>query len=285
MPQAPSGQGDGGGRAFDTDARDTLLAIVSKFEGNYWSLNLDGEFEGRFDQPMRDAHGERIPVAQRPAHPDFSPNPLSKYGSNPGHVGLSFGFIQFTQDGGNLGKLLSAMLGEDEAAFRSIFGAHADELVRVTNLSGDAVPVAERKPPPRHARRSPRVAPIGGNDLWESPWRERFIEAGKQPVFQRVQRQLAAARYLDPMIERVARPNAVRSQKGLCVLLDRAVQLGVAGCQRLVRVAWGPTRDAAEREAQSFRSLYRRVEDKSWAHRVERILESQDLSFELQYDI
>lgn len=272
-------------RALDAEARDTLLAVVSKHEGNYWSLNLDGEFEGRFDEPVRDAQGERIPVAQRPAHPDFRPNPFSKFGSKPGHLGLSFGFIQFTQESGSLGALLSAMLSADEPAFREIFGPHADELVIVTTRGGDAVKLAEQAPPPQHARRSPRVAPIDGRDLWESPWRERFFEAGKHPPFQRAQRQLADARYLEPMIERVARPHAVCSQKGLCILLDRAVQLGVAGCGRLVQVTWGERREAAEPEAQSFARLYRLVEDKSWARRVEKILNARDLSYELQYDL
>lgn len=42
MAQETSGQ-DNGSRPFDADARDALLAVVSKFEGNYWSLNLDGD--------------------------------------------------------------------------------------------------------------------------------------------------------------------------------------------------------------------------------------------------
>lgn len=273
-------------RALDGSARDALMGAVSSFEGSYWSLNLDGEFEGLFDHPKRNELGVPIPVAERAAQPNFRPNPFSKYGRNPGHVGLSFGFMQFTQDSGGLGKLLVAMRIADADAFQSLFGSDADELIRVTNLPGrDYVLTSERTPPPRRARRRPRVAPVAGKDLWESPWRERFEQAGRHVPFQRVQRDMANAQYLQPMLERVARPYAIRSQKGLCVLLDRSVQLGPAGCARLVRQVWGAQRARGEREDQSFARLYRHVRDRPWAHRMRAILAARELSFDVRFEL
>jgi hypothetical protein len=279
MPQVPN-------RALSpltAEARDALLSLVSQFEGDYWSLNLNGEFEGRFDQPVRDDEGNRISVVQRSQHPDFTPNPWSKFGPNPGHVGLSFGFVQFTQDGGNLGPLLRRMQEEDGASFRRIFGDAADELVRITNLPGTSQLVPDPASRTGQARRSPRVAKVAGRDLWEPPWVDRFIEAGKHPAFQRVQRSFADARYLAPVIKQAALPFRVCSQKGLCVLLDRSVQLGPAGCARLLATIWGQRLEAPE--PARFQLLYQSVHEKSWSHRMRKILDSPDISFDLQYDL
>jgi hypothetical protein len=269
---------------LDSAASDLLMTVVSHFEGDYWTLNLDGEFEGRFDLPIADAEGNRIPVEQRREHPDFRPNPNSKFGPSPSHVGLSFGFVQFTQESGSLGALLERMRRTDALTFRNIFGDSSDELVEVTTRQGSALLVDDPSSPAGKARRSPRVAPLGGNDLWKGPWVERFIAAGKHLPFQAVQRGQAAAQFLSPMIMQAAIPFDVSSQKGLCVLLDRSVQLGPAGCARLLRAVWGDSQQTAP-EQQRFEALYRNVQEKAWSHRMRKILDSSDISFDVRYQL
>lgn len=265
-------------KSLDEVVRDKLLDIVSKFEGTYWTLNLDQEFEGAFDQPARDAQGAWIPPAERSKR-----NAWSKFGDDPGHVGLSFGFVQFTQDGGNLGALLGSMLRAEPARFREIFGPQSDDLVRVTTLKGPQKRVPDAGSKTGVARRSPRVAPVGGADLWQPPWIERFTAAGKEPLFQNVQRREAERLYFGPMLRRAALPFDVRSEKGLCVLLDRTVQLGPAGCAKLLERAW-PTATRALDEPRRFAILSEAVQKSFWAHRVRKLLERNDLSYDVQFD-
>jgi len=47
------------------------------------------------------------------------------------HIGLSYGYIQYTQDGGGLGKLLTWMRGKDERAFERYF-PNPDALIALT---------------------------------------------------------------------------------------------------------------------------------------------------------
>lgn len=47
------------------------------------------------------------------------------------HIGLSYGYIQFTQDGGNLGRLLMRMRAKNSESFRVLF-PNADQLIQLT---------------------------------------------------------------------------------------------------------------------------------------------------------
>jgi hypothetical protein len=257
-----------------------LTGVVSKFEGNFWSCNRDFEFEGYWDKPKRDDEGNKIPPSERKDYTDWKPSGWSKYGSDPGHVGLSYGFIQFTQDGGNLGRLLRAMRERDEEKFDRIFGSDAEELVRVTNLPGEKTKVSDASSPTGYARRSPRVQPVGGVDIWEEPWVSRFVEAGHEEVFQTVQLEMAVSLYFDPMLK-VAEEYEVCSEKGLCILMDRCVQMGRGGCKKLLgkHIA-----DKSEwSEDKRFNYLYAKVKKYSWAHRVRKIMESNDLSWQKKF--
>lgn len=168
------------------------------------------------------------------------------------HIGLSYGIVQFTQDGGALGKLLVLMRERDKAKFDEIFGNNdpkiADELIRVTNASGDFSEEVYNANPKGDGR-SNRVQPVNGADLWVSPWKERFELAGDHPPFQGAQNQLAATAYFDPMIQfcEWLELNTDRAY-GMCY--DRSVQMGDASARKWIIGVVGPiSTDALRQEA------------------------------------
>ena len=186
------------------------VARAESGDARYAALNLDGEFRGRF--------GTSLPAYQR------------------WHVGLSFGIVQFAQDPGSLGRLLTMMQGRDPVAFDRIFGGDAGELVRVTNMPG---------PPSAGAPdgRSARVQPVGGADLWEGPWPERFRLAAAHVPFQAAQNELAATDYLEPMLPFAFRLG-LNTDRALTIAVDRSVQMGVRGRRRGSRRPSGRCRPA-----------------------------------------
>jgi hypothetical protein len=180
--------------------------------GDYSACNLDGEFEGRF--PGHSAAGTW-------------------------HVGLSFGNIQFTQDSGSLGTLLTAMRDRDRATFDSTFGADADELIRVTTAPG---PESRQSP----GGRSARVQPVAGADLWREPWVSRFRQAGAHPPFQAVQNEIGARLYLEPM-RLFAHWLGLNTLRGFAMCIDRSVNMGVPGARQFIIGAVGPVSTPALR--------------------------------------
>jgi hypothetical protein len=199
------------------DMRD-IVRLVAPYESGaqtYAAINADGEYEGVF--------GHDHPAYHR------------------WHVGLSYGLVQFTQDSGSLGRLLTVMRDRDAAQFRTVFGASADELVRVTNLAG---------PPSSEVSggRSVRVQPVAGADIWMPPWRARFQQAAQHVPFQAAQNQLAAELYLQPMLP-FAHWLGLDTQRGLAILFDRAVQMGVGGARRWLIEAVGPVETSVKRQA------------------------------------
>ena len=206
----------------------------------------------------------------------WKPLGWSRYGDDPGHVGLRWGFIQFTQDGGNLGLLLKRMREKHQDLFDEVFGSNAAELVRVTNLKGKKVPSPD-------GRRSPRVQPIGGVDLWEEPWVSRFIAAGKHEEFQEVQMERAVALYFDKMVTKTAIPYNFKSQKALTILVDRSVQLGTSGCRNLIKKHISGKENWSEPDF--FDYLYKKVKSQGWAHRLRKLIAMDDISWYRVYDL
>lgn len=199
------------------EAKRRVIERVARFESGsagYKAINADGEYEGRFG-------------TEHPAYRRY-------------HVGLSYGNVQFTQDGGGLGRLLTMMRERDARAFADIFGADADQLVRVTNAPG---PASKDVP----GGRSARVQPVGGADLWAQPWRARFERAGDHPPFQAAQNELASLAYLDPMLK-FARWLGLDTDRALTMVIDRAIQMGVGGARRWIIGAVGPIQTAALRQ-------------------------------------
>lgn len=204
------------GGALSDAAKRRLIEYVAEFEGGqarYSSMNLDGEFKGRF--------GRDNPLYQR------------------AHRGLSYGIAQFSQDSGNLGGVLTLMHERDPARFEEVFGPQWQELLTVTNASGPSSLKTE-------SGRSARVQSVGEADLWEEPWVSRFREAGEHPLFQAAQNRLAAELFLDPVLP-YAHWLGLYTERGLAMLYDLAVQLGLDQSLKFVVQTIGPVKTAAQR--------------------------------------
>jgi hypothetical protein len=203
------------------DEKLKIIEKVAQFESGrsgYSAINADGEFRGDFNTATT-------------THPAYQ-----KW-----HVGLSYGIIQFTQDSGVLGKLLTMMRDRDGAKFAEVFGPDADELVRVTSI--------ECEPSRRYPDgRSPRMQPVGGADLWDEPWLARFRAAGEHRPFQAAQNELAARTFIDPMLP-FANWLGLNTDRALVTVIDRAVQLGPGGARTWIMQAVGPITTAALRQA------------------------------------
>ena len=158
------------------------------------------------------------------------------------HIGLSYGIVQFTQDGGALGKLLILMRERDKAKFDEIFGNKdsriADKLIEVTNASGKSSREVY-KDNPKGDGRSNRVQPVDGADLWVSPWKERFQLAGDHPPFQAAQNQLAATAYFDPMI-RFCKWLELDTDRAYGMCYDRSVNMGDGSARKWIINTVGP---------------------------------------------
>ena len=213
-----------------------LSKIISKFEGKFWSCNRDSEFKGRFDR------GDR-----------------KHWASGKVHIGLSFGFIQFTQDGGSLGKLLKLMKAKNPEKFVDIFGPHSDELVKVTNRIKGV----------RIKGRSRRVQKVGGHDLWDDYWIPRFVKAGKDEEFQDCQLDLASRAYLEPAIKHCKRLG-ITSERGLAMMYDRCIQHGPGRAPKLFR--------KKPNEFETLWDLYARNKDERWGHRPLKLWKTEELS-------
>jgi hypothetical protein len=218
QPAAPAGA-----NPLTVDRKLQILELVAGPEsgGDYGAMNLDGEFEGRFRN-----------------HP----------ATGVWHVGLSYGNIQFTQDSGTLGQLLTAMRDRERSTFDEIFGgtALADELIRVTNAPG---------PPSRQVPggRSARVQPVGGTDLWQEPWISRFRRAGQHAPFQSVQNEMGARIYLEPM-RLFCHWLGLNTLRAFALCVDRSVQMGSGGARAWIIRAVGPVSTPAL-QAQALASL------------------------------
>jgi hypothetical protein len=214
---APVGAAPPGQLALTIDDKRALIEKVAGAESGserYGAINADGEYKGRFG----------------PSHAAYHHH----------HIGLSYGIVQFTQESGNLGRLLQMMRDRDEATFGQIFGEHAAELLRVTTADG---PPASESPEGRSAR----TQPVDGADLWEEPWLGRFRQAGSVAAFQSAQNELAAATFVDPML-RFAGDLGLDTDRALAMVVDRAVQMGVQGARHWIIAAVGPVSTPALRQ-------------------------------------
>jgi hypothetical protein len=198
---------------------DDKRAIIAQIAGDggldrYTALNADGEYKGRFG----------------PNDPAYHHH----------HIGLSFGVVQFTQESGDLGRLLVLMKQRDEVAFARIFGEHADELIAVTTAAG---PPSSESPDGRSAR----TQPVAGADVWEDKWLGRFRAAGAEPAFQAAQNELASALFIDPMV-RFAGDLGLDTDRALAIAVSCAALLGTSRAKQWLAAAVGPIQTTAVRQ-------------------------------------
>lgn len=180
------------------------------------------------------------PEFEDPNHPAFG-----KY-----HLGLSWGFVMFTQRSGLLGRVLRLAKMREVAlrppngpagalpeahTFERLFGPDWQTLM--DTLDPDVTPNADE-----------RVQPIGPGPVWKSPWLDRFVEAGAVPYVQAAQNEVAIKHYFDPIAE-LGGWLGIRTARGIAVLLDRAVDSGVGGGRDWIMSVVGPVRSEADRSA------------------------------------
>ena len=124
------------------------------------------------------------------------------------------------------------MRQRDEAEFAGQFGPDANQLVDTLTRPGPLSKDVE-------GGRSVRVQPVGGADVWDEPWRSRFVEAGAHRVFRGAQIELAAGMYLDPVVQ-FATDIGLATERGLAMIFDRAAHRGVVGGMNWVIETVGP---------------------------------------------
>jgi hypothetical protein len=190
-------------RTLDIPEKVRLLRVIARAESGregYSAINPDNEYNN-------------------PKHPAFH-----RY-----HIGLSFGFVQFTQRSGLLGKVLTAArsrslttAGKDEQ-FEALFGPDWQALLDVTNA-----PTAEA-----------RVAPVGGATLWERAWTDRFQRAGRVEYVRAAQNEIAIRECMDPVLS-VAAWLGFTTSRALSMLVDRVIHMGMGGGLTWVLASCGP---------------------------------------------
>lgn len=226
-------------RDLTADEIDKMIQHTTTFEGGrhnpYGALNADAEWEGWFDRPKRDSEGNKL-------HPRDRTDRFwaSKYNDHGGtHVGASVGPWQVTQDAGTLGKTLQRHYELDPDGHEKVFrgAALSKELREITNRRG-----RDRKVYPSldKGKRSPRVQPVGGEDIWKGAWRGVWKEAANLESWQRACRDIAKSSYFDKIIP-YAQSYGFTKQGHLAVLFDIAIQFGPGGCKRRMRNALGRT--------------------------------------------
>lgn len=132
-------------------------------------------------------------------------------------AGLSFGILQWTQSTGNLGKLLTAMWATDSATFERIFGPSSRTLIDTLRAGG--------------------VRSVGGAYPWQEPWASRFRTAGRTPILQRGQEEMAK---VDPHMQAaldVAKRLNVMTERSMAIFFDTAVQQGPNGAKSIAEAA------------------------------------------------
>ena len=194
-----------GVRPLDIPEKVRLLRVVARAESGrdgYTAINPDNEY--------RD-----------PSHPAHN-----RY-----HIGLSWGFIQFTQRSGALGQVLRAAERRARQAaslpaaerFETLFGPDWSQLLAVTNAS---TPDA-------------RVEPVGGQVLWDRVWTDRFRAAGNVGYITAAQNEIAVSTFVDPLLA-AAGWLGFTTPRSLSLLIDRVIHMGPGGGLSWVMSACGP---------------------------------------------
>lgn len=161
--------------------------------------------------------------------------------------GLRYGIGRFTQASGQLGRLLKLFNERDAEQFSRIFGpdstfpdADPAALLTVTNAP-DAAPGTPEE-------QIPRLQPVNGKTLWDPAWIQRFKTAAQHEPFQDMQFRMAAECYLLPILP-FARNLGLATERGLAILTERAIQLGVERMREFIIAAAGPINTDALRHA------------------------------------
>lgn len=145
---------------------------------------------------------------------------------NTDRAGLSFGLIQWAQRPGRLHELLVAFQRADPDRFVRIFGEGDLQLAQGLLLHTGGINGG--------VDRVTGLTRDSRFDLIAEPWRSRFLEAGRDPIFQRAQIADAMAAFgVSAQRIRQTMPLVV-SERALAFMLDVANQFGDTGAQSVV---------------------------------------------------
>ena len=122
----------------------------------------------------------------------------------------------------------------DEQRFERLFGEHWNALLEQTDEL--------RTPDPER-----RMQPVGGARLWVDPWLGRFRAAGKVTYVQAAQNQHAVEIYVDSILP-IARALDCKSTRGLALLIDRVVHMGVGAGEAWIMDNAGLITSEAQRD-------------------------------------
>ena len=195
------------------------------------------------------------------------------------HIGLSYGIIQFTQDGGSLGVLLTKFNSADPTEFQRIMGPTYNELLSVTNKTGaSGLKQWRNLGSPKQSPEifGPRVLPVSIDGkkvhIWKEPWRSRFVELGKVKTFQELQLEAAIDLYLRPLKKDMIRWNMI-SEKSVALVFRISVARGDGGARKWINNKIGDSPEethenlykASEvtKDGKKSKSSYRKIEGKS----------------------
>lgn len=260
-----------------------IVKVVAELESGtapYTATNRDLEFEGYWDLPT---DWYLNPAKARP-DAKYNAVPHSKYFDTPRHIGLSFGLIQFTQQG-PLGRLVSRMHAADPALFEATFGEHFQDLINTLTATGadtvsneEVFDRANVSMGVKAVHRAPSVQPVAGHEVWESYWVDKFVASGREPAFQECQRALAVEDYLDVFLGELAGLEV--TEKTLALIYDRSVQAG-AGNRLAKRVKEEDLKTIAAEKA--FWNTYISGQPDDAQQRMNHIRNSSAVSWDRRY--
>jgi peptidoglycan hydrolase-like protein with peptidoglycan-binding domain len=150
---------------------------------------------------------------------------------NTDRAGLSFGLIQWAQKPGRLAELARAFFAADAARFVQVFGAGDAALAKDL--------IAHLSRPRGGADATGRTRDVRF-DLVAEPWVSRFLAAGRDRGWQRVQLNQAIRAYQASFNRIRAFAPATRSERAIAFLLDLANQHGDAGAESICRRSLRP---------------------------------------------
>jgi hypothetical protein len=116
---------------------------------------------------------------------------------------LSYGFLQWTQRSGELGKMLRRASTSFPLDFARTFGPSANRVVEVATSGQDIA--------------------VDGASLYEEPWLSRFRAAGRQPWMVAVQRNHALSGFHWSQAMKAAEILGATTERELALVFDRAV--------------------------------------------------------------
>lgn len=201
-----------------------LLRVVARVESGddgYTAVYADGEFDD-------------------PEHPFYRQT----------HVGLSWGLLLFTQRSGAIARVVRlAKQREDDALRDPAAAASVPDSERMHALFGpDLEALLEWANAAAHDDSADvRLAPVAGAPLWQSPWLDRFRRAGAVGYVQAAQNQVAVEDYFDAALP-YALALGLDTARGLAVLVDRLIHMGVGAGGSWIMAQAGPIRSESDRE-------------------------------------